>query len=100
MLVGKPLMRWFLHTYSSHGNIEQNGQARANMKGFDKRWKDLPDYILGITKEIWEDRNVHTLHGYYGKNMPKRSGDGIVVGASNVIAETLELGLGLVDFPG
>ena len=59
------------------------------MKGFDKRWKDLPDYILGITKEIWEDRNVHTLLGYYGKNMPKRSGDGIVVGAKNVIAETL-----------
>ncbi len=59
------------------------------MKGFDKRWKDLPDYILGITKEIWEERNVHTLNGYYGKNMPKRSGDGIVVGASNVIAETL-----------
>lgn len=59
------------------------------MKGFDKRWKDLPDYILGVTKEIWEDRNVHTLHGYYGKNMPKRSPDGIVIGAGNVIAETL-----------
>jgi SnoaL-like polyketide cyclase len=59
------------------------------MKGFDKRWKDLPDYILGITKEIWEDRNVHTLHGYYGKNMAKRAPDGVVVGAENVIAETL-----------
>ena len=59
------------------------------MKGFDKRWKDLPDYILGITKEIWEDRQVHTLRSYYGKNMTKRSGDGIVIGAENVIAETL-----------
>jgi hypothetical protein len=59
------------------------------MKGFDPRWKDLPDYILGITKEIWEDRNVHTLHGYYGKTMAKRSPDGVVVGAANVIAESL-----------
>ena len=26
------------------------------MKGFAEKWKDLPEYILGITKEIWEDR--------------------------------------------
>jgi SnoaL-like domain len=59
------------------------------MKGFDPRWKDLPDYILGITKEIWEDRNVHALRGYYEKNMAKRAPDGVVIGAEKVIAETL-----------
>ncbi len=59
------------------------------MKGFDPRWKDFPDYILGITKEIWEDRGVHTLHSYYGKTMAKRSADGIVVGAEKVIAESI-----------
>ena len=25
------------------------------LKGFDPRWTDLPDDIIGITKEIWED---------------------------------------------
>jgi hypothetical protein len=25
------------------------------MRGFDPRFKDLPDFILGITKEIWEE---------------------------------------------
>lgn len=59
------------------------------MKGFDPRWNDLPDYILGITKEIWEDRNLHSLRGYYGKDMAKRAPDGVVVGAENVIAETM-----------
>ena len=59
------------------------------MKGFDPRWKDFPDYILGITKEIWEDRNVHTLHGYYGKTMAKRAPDGVVVGAEKVISESI-----------
>ena len=59
------------------------------MKGFDPRWKDLPDYIIGITQEIWEDRGVHTLRGYYGKDMAKRAPDGVVVGAEKVIAETL-----------
>ena len=26
------------------------------MKGFDSKFSDFPDYILGITKEIWENR--------------------------------------------
>ena len=26
------------------------------MKGFSNQFKNLPDYILKITKEIWEDR--------------------------------------------
>ena len=63
------------------------GRAMA-MKGFDPRWRDLPDYILGITKEIWEDRGVATLHRYYGRDMVKRGSNGIVVGAQAVIDET------------
>ena len=26
------------------------------MKGFDPKFADFPDYIIGITREIWEDR--------------------------------------------
>ncbi|MEZ5777164.1 MAG: nuclear transport factor 2 family protein [Paracoccaceae bacterium] len=58
------------------------------MKGFDPRWTDLPDYILGITKEIWEERGVAKLHHWYGKDMLKRGSHGIVVGAQAVIDET------------
>jgi hypothetical protein len=28
------------------------------MKGFDPKFRDFPDYIIGITKEIWEDRGI------------------------------------------
>jgi hypothetical protein len=60
------------------------------MKGFDPRWTDLPHYILGITKEIWEDRGIATLHRYYGKDMIKRGSAGIVIGAQDVIDETTQ----------
>ena len=40
------------------------------MKGFAEKWKDLPDYILGITKEIWEERGIDTLNHYYTKDIP------------------------------
>ncbi len=34
------------------------------MKGFSDQFKNFPDYILGITKEIWEDRGLATLNHY------------------------------------
>jgi len=39
------------------------------MKGFSNRFSDFPDYIIGITKEIWEDRGIATLHQYYREGM-------------------------------
>ena len=66
------------------------------LDGFDPRWKDLPDYILGITKEIWEDRGIATLHQYYAETMPVRSPASLVVGSKNVIAATMAT---LAEFP-
>lgn len=66
------------------------------LQGFDPRWKDFPDYILGITKEIWEDRGIATLHHYYAPSMPVRSPGSIVLGNQNVIAATMAT---LAEFP-
>ncbi len=59
------------------------------MKGFSNRWKDFPDYIIGITKEIWEDRGVGTLNHYYSEDIPVRSPMGIQRGNKAVIAATM-----------
>lgn len=66
------------------------------MKTFDPAWKDFPDYILGVTKTIWEDRGIDTLKRYYGATMPVRSPGSIVVGNEGVIAATLTT---LAEFP-
>ena len=66
------------------------------MKGFDPKFKDFPDYILGITKEIWEDRGIATLHDYYGKDIYLRMPMGAHRGNAGVIAKTMET---LVEFP-
>lgn len=59
------------------------------MKGFNPKWKDFPDYIIGITKEIWEDRGVGTLNHYYAPNIPVRSPMGVSVGNQTTIAATM-----------
>ena len=66
------------------------------MKNFDPKWKDFPDYIIGITKEIWEDRGIATLHHYYAPDIPVRSPGSVVVGNEGVIAATMAT---LAEFP-
>ena len=66
------------------------------MKGFDPRWRDFPDYILGITREIWEDRGLHTLRESYAPDIVVRSPSGVVLGNDGVIAATMAT---LAEFP-
>lgn len=53
------------------------------------RFATLPDYIQGVTYEIWEGRQIFSLHQAYGKAMVARSTLGVMVGADEVINDTL-----------
>ena len=66
------------------------------MKGFNPKFADLPDFILGITKEIWEDRGISTLRHYYAPTIAVRSPASVVVGNQGVIAATMAT---LAEFP-
>lgn len=66
------------------------------MKGFDPKFRDLPDYIIGITKEIWEDRGIATLRQYYGPGLAVRSPAAVVMDNEGVIAATMAT---LAEFP-
>ncbi len=66
------------------------------MKGFSNRFADFPDYILGITKEIWEDRGIATLNEYYAPDIVVRSPGSVVTGNQGVIAATMAT---LAEFP-
>ncbi len=58
------------------------------MKGFSNRFRDFPDYILGITHEIWEERGVDTLNHYYAPDIVVRSPASVVTGNQTVIEAT------------
>lgn len=66
------------------------------MQGFDPKFKDFPDYIIGITKEIWEDRGIATLHQYYSDDIVVRSPGSVVIGNQKVIGATMAT---LAEFP-
>lgn len=66
------------------------------MQGFSNRFRDFPDYIIGITKEIWEDRGIATLHDYYAPEIVVRSPGSVVIGNKTVIGATMAT---LAEFP-
>lgn len=66
------------------------------MKGFSERWRDFPDYILGITREIWEGRDVAALERCYAPDIPVRTPMGVSRGNAGVIASTMAT---LHEFP-
>lgn len=64
--------------------------------GFDPKWKDFPDYIIGITKDIWEGRQLRSLDHLYAPDIPVRSPGSVVTGNQGVIAATMAT---LAEFP-
>ncbi|MEY8099240.1 ester cyclase [Falsihalocynthiibacter sp. S25ZX9] len=53
------------------------------------RFATLPDYIQGVTYEIWEGRQIASLHESYGKDMIMRSTAALIIGTEGVIKDTL-----------
>ncbi len=66
------------------------------MKGFDKQYKSFPDYILKITKQIWEGKDVESIGKFYTEDIPVRSPFGITKGNKPVIDATYAT---LKEFP-
>ena len=65
--------------------------------GYTDHGYDLVDYILGITREIWEERGVGpALERYYADNVLLRSPGGMVTDRQGVVASTLQT---LHEFP-
>ena len=58
------------------------------MKGCGSQFKDLPDYILKITYQIWESRDVESIMEYYAENIPVRSPSGVTYGPEAVVRAT------------
>ena len=63
---------------------------------YAQRWSDFPDYIISITREIWEERRIDTLRATYAPGIVVRTPMGIATGNEGVIASTMAT---LHEFP-
>ena len=54
-------------------HVGTHAERNALLKGFDSKYRDFPDYILGVTREVWEGRGVGTLRSFYAPDIVVRS---------------------------
>ena len=66
------------------------------MRGFDSKYKNFPDFILKITKQIWEGKDVESIGKFYTDKIPVRSPFGVTYGNKPVIDATYST---LKEFP-
>lgn len=67
------------------------------MKDFNDDYRTFPDFIYGITREIWEDRGIGAkLKRYYADDVLVRAPSGILTDNTGVTAATLAT---LNEFP-
>ena len=88
-------------TLHSRGNLTNiltldHQPEKPAMKGFDPQFRDIVDYIIKITHEIWEERGIGRLYEYYGTNMRIHTSDGDIIGRDKVIAGSIQA---LAAFP-
>jgi len=57
---------------------------------FTEEYDTLPDYILGITYRIWEEKGVGLIRRYYGQDCIMLTQGGWVRGVEAVVSGTLE----------
>lgn len=71
--------------------MEDAAGARAqSMDGYNPRYKDFVDYIIGITHEIWEEKGIGKLYDYYATNIQIHTSSGMIYGREAVFAATIE----------
>jgi predicted ester cyclase len=63
---------------------------KQELPGFDDKYKDIVDYILKITHQIWEERGIGLIYDTYSESIALHSGATSIHGINSVVSGTME----------
>ena len=69
--------------------FERNGSSQ-NLPGFNKKYYNIVDYILKITENIWEKKEIELIYDTYKKDILIHIGARKINGVENIIESTLD----------
>lgn len=72
-------------------DVRTSGGARTqDLPGFEAKWRDIVQYIVGITEEIWSDLAVDRIRATYAEDCVIHTSMGTTRGVGGVIAGTVQ----------
>ena len=66
------------------------GQRDHHMTGFNPRYKNIVEHIIGHTHEIWEEKGIGKLYDYYANTVHLHTSNGTIYGREAVFAASME----------
>ena len=75
--------------HTDYNDFVKQPDSGVRMEGFSPDYRDIVDYILRITHEIWEERGVGRIYDTYHNDTIVHSCSRTKVGIQSVIAGTL-----------
>lgn len=75
--------------YTDYNDFIKHTEKKQKLEGFDPEYRDIVDYILRITHEIWEERGIGVIFDTYHNNTIAHSCSTTSSGVLPVIAGTL-----------
>ena len=76
---------------------DTDSELTQPMEGYNPRYKNIVDYIIGVTHEIWEEHGIGKLYDYYANTIRMHTASGLKFGREAVIAATIESQAGFPD---
>ena len=70
--------------------MTDRGPRRHPMRGFEKEYVDIVDYIIRITERIWENQDVGYIYDTYAPGCRVFDDGGMKYGVERVVAETVQ----------
>ncbi|RII16084.1 SnoaL-like polyketide cyclase [Streptomyces sp. YIM 130001] len=64
-------------------------ERRQSMRGFEDKYVDIIDYIVRITHEIWEEKNIGYIYDTYRHNSRVIDDSGLQYGRDKIVADTV-----------
>lgn len=82
-------MNTFQNVIYAEKAIAPDSDEQHDLKGFDPKYKNIVDYILKITHEIWEEKGIGVIYDTYAKNIILHVCASTFHGINGVVSSTL-----------
>lgn len=69
---------------------DADGRRDHPMTGFNPRYRNIVEHIIGHTHEIWEEKSIGALYDYYANTVHLHTSNGTIYGREAVFAASIE----------
>lgn len=77
--------------YADYNEYSKNTARKQSLRGFDKEYVDIVDYIMKCTHRIWEERGFGLIYSHYHNDSILHAGSLNYYGINHVLSSSIQM---------